>query len=86
MAAMAEAGARELDNDAAMVREITTPEEIVRVMEEEAERLKDPETKAVRSDHLEQAVFDRLVRKMEEHYPHHPMIKFLKPQRGGEVK
>jgi hypothetical protein len=44
-------------------------EEFERLAEEEFNRLRDPETKAVAVDELEEAVVARMLRQVEHHYP-----------------
>ena len=46
-------------------------------MREELDRLKDPETKAVRADVLEEAVTNRMLRQMADYYPHLKELKGL---------
>lgn len=49
--------------------EFCTVEEFERLAEEEFNRLRDPETKAVAVDELEEAVVARMLRQVEHHYP-----------------
>jgi adenylyl- and sulfurtransferase ThiI len=60
---------RLLADVAAIAGELFTSEEMERYSREEADRVRDPDTKLVSVDRLDQAISERMKRELQQHFP-----------------